>query len=135
MSKFQAMCEQLEAKIQESYEQGVTMESAERLASELLYAQLQVSGELKRADLDSRMRKSGVKAVRAAIYLDIVSKADKKPVEAQLAAMIDSDKIVIDEQQAYDIAEVEAADLKRYYDTFGAAHVHYRNISKGSFGS
>lgn len=135
MSKFKDLCEQLETKIQKSYGEGVTMETAERLASEFLYAQLQVSAELKRADLDSRMRKSGVKAVRAAIYLDIVSKADKKPVEAQLAAMIDSDKIVIDEQQAYDVAEVEAEDLKRYYDVFGNAHIHFRGISKGSFGS
>src|SRR5689334_18557792 len=103
MSKFKDMCEQLQSKIQSSYEEGVTLEQAERLAAEFLYAQLQVSNELKKADLDSRMRKSGVKAVRAAIYLDIISKSEgKRPTEAQLAATIDSDSLVTGEQKDFD---------------------------------
>jgi len=125
------LCKQLEAKIVNSYEQGVSLEDAERLASEFLYAQMQISGELKKLDLDSRMRKTGVKAVRAAIYLDIVQKSDKKPTEAQISAMLDSDQLVSGEQEALDTAEVERDDLKRYYDIFQNAHIHYRGIAKG----
>lgn len=132
--KFKELCEKLEGKIQNAYEEGVTLETAERLASEFLYAQLLVSGELKKADLDSRMRKTGVKAIRASIYLEIIKAADKKPTEAQIAALIDTDNIVEGEQKAYDIAEVEHADLKRYYDIFTNAHIFFRGVSRGVFG-
>ncbi len=134
MSKFKELCEQLESKIKASYEEGVTMADAEKLASEFLYAQLAVSGELRKADLNSRTRKSGVKAIRGAIYLDIVQKSEKKPTETQIAAMIDTDAIVKDEQEGYDLAEVDKDELQRYYDIFTQAHVHYRNVAKGSFG-
>jgi hypothetical protein len=133
MTKFETLCKQLEAKIVSSYEEGVTLEEAEKLAAQFLFAQLAVSTELKKADLDSRMRKNGVKSIRAAIYLDIVSKSDKKPTEAQITATIDTDKIVGDEQGAFDMAEVSKADLERYYDIFGNAHVYFRTISKGRF--
>lgn len=131
---FKNLCKQLETKIQESYERGITLETAERLASEFLYAQIQVSAELKTRDLDARMRKSGVKAVRAAIYLDIISKSDKKPTEAQIGAVIDSDELVLGEQKAFDVSEVDKAELERYYDIFSNAHIHYRSIAKGKFG-
>jgi hypothetical protein len=128
------LCENLETKIKNSYEAGVTMEEAERLASEFLHAQLQVSGELRKADLDSRMKKSGVKAIRAAVYLNAIKSTDRKPTEAALSSMIDSDDIVTTEQQALDEAEVERDELKRIYDVFGNAHIHFRGIAKGSFG-
>lgn len=133
MSQFKEMLRSLEFKIQNSYESGVTVDEAERLASEFLYAQIQVSTELSKGDLDARMRKSGVKAVRAAIYLDIVQKSDKKPTEAQISAQIESDKLVLDEQRDLDSAEVSRDELERYYNIFQNAHVHYRNISKGKF--
>lgn len=133
MSQFKEMLRSLELKIQNSYESGVTVDEAERLASEFLYAQIQVSTELSKGDLDARMRKSGVKAVRAAIYLDIVSKADKKPVEAQITAMIDSDKLVVDEQRDFDAAEVSRDELERYYNIFINAHIHFRAVAKGRF--
>lgn len=128
------MCESLETKIQTSYEEGVTLESAERLAAEFLHAQIKISSELKNADLDSRMRKSGVKAVRAAIYLETRSKADGKPTEASIAAIIDTDKIVMDEQRSLDEAEVNRDNLERYYDIFQNAHIYFRAIARGKFG-
>lgn len=131
--KFKELCESLETKIQKSYEDGVTLEEAEKLAGEFLYAQLQVSSELKKADLDARLRKNGTKAIRAAIYLDIVQKSDKKPTEAQIAAMVDTDKIVQEEQQAFDTAEVNRDELERFYNIFQNAHVHFRGIAKGRF--
>jgi len=135
MKSFEDFCADLEAKIQATYQEGVTMEEAEKLAAEFLNAQLQVSKELKRADLDARARKSGVKAIRAAIYLEILQKngEGKKPTEAAMAATIDSDKIVIGEQQSLDEAEVNRAELERYYDVFLNSHIYFRGIAKGSF--
>jgi len=130
---FKELCKQLEAKIQQSYEQGTTMEEAEKLAGEFLSAQMAVSEELKTKDLDSRMRKSGLKAVRASAYLDIVQKADKKPTETQIDSMINTDPLVSQEQDGYDKAEVEKEALERYYNIFREAHIFYRGVSKGRF--
>jgi hypothetical protein len=130
---FQTLCQELEAKIQQSYQEGVTLEQAEKLAGEFLFAQLKVSDELKTADLDSRMRKSGVKAIRASIYLDIVEKSDKKPTETAIGSMIDIDPLVNKEQNSFDKAEVDRNQLERYYDIFSNAHVHFRTIAKARF--
>ncbi len=127
------MFAELEAKIIASYVEGVTMEQAERLAGEFLSAQLLVSEKLKKSDLDSRLRKSGLKAVRAAAYMNACEKSEKKPTEAALAALIDTDETVSAEQEELDKAEVERDNLKRYFDVFNQAHVHYRSIAKGSF--
>jgi hypothetical protein len=130
---FKELCQELETQIQGAYEQGVTMEEAERLAAKFLFAQLQVTSALKVSELDSRMRKSGIKAVRAAIYLEIVQSAEKKPTESQITAMLDSDAIIQGEQRDYDTAEVNAAELERYYSIFSNAHVYFRGIAKGTF--
>lgn len=124
----------LEAKIESAYQQGTTLEEAERLASEFLSAQIKISTELTKADLNARTRKSGVKAVRAAVYLNAATASEKKPTEAMLAATVDSDKIVCDEQDGLDKAEVSRAELERYYDIMLNAHIHFRGISKGKFG-
>ncbi len=130
---FKDYCKQLEAKIQSSYESGVTLEQSEKLAAEFLHAQMKVSEELKTADLDSRMRKSGVKAVRAAIYAETCSKADKKPTEAQIEHTINSNEIVQNEQLELDKAEVSRDDLERYFSIFKESHIYFRNVSKGRF--
>jgi hypothetical protein len=131
MTKFDELYEELKEKIVESFENGVTLDEAEKLSFKFLYAQLMLSSELKKTALDARMRKSGVKSIRAAIYLDIVQKSDKKPTEAQITAMLDSDTIVAGEQQAYDEAEVAAEELERNHRTFENAHVLYRKIIGG----
>lgn len=128
---FKELCDQLEDKIISSYEEGVSLADAEKLAAELLVAKLVVSRELKKADLDSRMRKSGLKAIRAAVYLDAATKGDKKPSDVMLQAMVDVDAIVISEQTAYDEAEVEKAYLERTDNTFEQAHVFFRQTSRG----
>lgn len=130
---FKDLCEQLEIKIIASYEAGVTLNEAEKLASEFLYGMMAVSKELKKADLDSRLRKSGVKAIRASIYLHTVQTAEKKPTEGQLTAMLDADNLVAAEQHSFDEAEVDRDDLERYYNIFSNAHVHFRGIAKGRF--
>lgn len=132
--KLEQLCESLEIKIQESYTLGVTMEDAEKLAAEFLFAQMQVSNELKMQDLNSRMRRAGVKALRSAIYLKEITGKEKKPTEAQLTALLDSDDLVIGEQRGFDEAEVERDNLERYFNIFGAAHVYFRQLAKGSMG-
>lgn len=131
--KFEELVTQLESSIQKTYEDGVTVEEAEKLAAKFLYAQLAVSGELKKTSLDARMRKSGLKAIRAGLYLDEVKKNDKKPTEAQLSALLDSHDIVQTEQSGLDEAETSQANLERYYDIFGNGHIYFRTIAKGRF--
>lgn len=133
MNNFKTLCDVLEAKIKSSYEDGVTLENAEKLAGEFLYAQLQVSGELRKADLDSRMRKSGLKAIKATVYIESASKGDKKPTEAMLAATVDKNEVVQKEQDSLDTAEVDKAELERFYSIFQNAHIYYRGIAKGKF--
>jgi hypothetical protein len=131
--KFEALCKSLEEKIQKSYEEGVTLEDAEKLAGEFLYAQIQVSSELKKSDLDSRMRKSGVKAIKAAIYSEACSKSDKKPTESALEHILNLNELVQGEQEALDNAEASRDELSRYYSIFQNAHIHFRGIAKGKF--
>jgi hypothetical protein len=129
---FQEFCSNLEAKIINSYEQGVTLEEAERLAGEFLGAQLRVSAELKNKDLDSRMRKSGLKALKAAVYMQTLT-AETKLTEAGKAAIVDSDVSVMKTQDDLDVSEVDKAELERYYDIFLNAHIFFRGVSKGRF--
>ncbi len=130
---FKELLKSLEVKIQGAYAEGVTPGNAESLAGEFLYAQMLVSSELKKSDLDSRMRKTGVKALRSAIYLDIVQKSDKKPTESHIEATINTDEMVTGEQNAYDSAEVDKAELERYFGIFQNAHIFFRGVAKGKF--
>lgn len=125
---------ELETEIQSAYEgDGKTPAEAEGLAAKFLHAQMDLSTKLRSADLDARMKKSGVKALRAALYLDIISKSDKKPTEAGISAMIDSDTIVQSEQQKYDEAEAAVAELERQYDICLNGHIFMRGLAKGRF--
>ncbi len=127
------MYEQLKDKIKSIYESGITMDEAERLAAEFLYAQIQVSEDLKKADLDARMRKSGVKAIKAAVYLETATKSEKKPSDVFIEAIVNSDKLVDEEQKSLDRAEVERNQLETYLSVFRESHIYLRGIAKGRF--
>lgn len=133
MTDFQQMCADLEKFIEDAYNEGITAQRSEELAGSFLHANLAVGRELTKADLDARMRKAGTKAVRAAAYLDIVQKADKKPTEAQIEALLNTNGLVSKEQEEYDKAEVRKAELERLYSTYEHAHVFYRGVAKGRF--
>lgn len=129
---FKQRCEELEKVIQDAYMAGITLDEAERLAGNFLHATLQVNSELTKADLDARTRKSGLKTIRAACYLEIIQKSEgKKPTEAQIAAMIDTNEVVVKEQVGLDEADVLKAELERFYDIFNQAHIYFRQMSKG----
>lgn len=129
MSNYEALVN----KIKNTYESGVTMDEAERLAAEFLGAMLSASEALKSSDLDARMRKSGTKALKASVYLREATKGDKKPTESMLSALVDSNTVVQEEQDAVDSAEATRDALERQYNIFREAHIYYRGISKGRF--
>jgi hypothetical protein len=131
--QFLTFCESLKADITRSYEEGVTMEEAEKLAAKFLDGSIQVGEALKVADLDRRMKKAGVKTIRAAAYLEAASQGDKKPSDKLIEAVIDSDSVVAENQRLFDEAEVEVGALQSYQSVFHEAHIFYRGISKGRF--
>jgi hypothetical protein len=85
---------ELEKDIQNAYEGNVTIEEAERLAAKFLGAQMQVAAKLMKADLDARMKKSGLKAVKGTRYLEEAAKGEKKPSDVLIGAVLDTDKLV-----------------------------------------
>lgn len=123
----------LEQKIVDTYTEGVSLEEAERLAAEFLYAQMVLSSKLRNADLDARMKKQGVKSIRAALYTKI-KQGESKVTEAGVSALLDVDRLVIDEQTSLDTAEVDRDEVQRMYDICVTAHVYFRQISRGSLG-
>lgn len=135
MSKFKTEVEALTNIIENVYLNGTSLDEAERLASRFLHAQLLISAELAKSSLDARMRKSGLKAIRAAVYLDEAKKGEKKPTEVMLASLVDTHEVVRGEQTAMDSADTEREELQRLYDVFGNAHIFFRGVAKGTFGS
>ena len=127
---FKERAQQLEDFIIKTYTQKVSPDEAEDLAANFLHAGLQVSEELSKVDLDARTRKSGVKAVRAAIYLESVQASDKKPTESMLEHLINTNPMVSAEQSKLDELEALKAHLERYYDLYNNAHIYYRSIAK-----
>lgn len=132
MDSFDKRCEELAQKIKDSYESSITVEDAESLSAEFLSAQLLLADQIRHADLDARMRKSGLKALKAAVYLEHATKSEKKPSDVMLQAIVDSEKMVQTSQDELDAAEVEVDRLKNYMDTFRNAHIYYRNIGRGA---
>lgn len=130
---FNKRCEELTKDIENSYQEGVTLEAAEKLAGKFLHAQLQVAEQLQNIDLDTRMKKSGVKAIRAAVYMQEATKGEKKPSDTYLQALVDMDQLVVDAQRSLDEADVQLDRLKNFFNVFKEAHIHFRGIAKGRF--
>jgi hypothetical protein len=128
---FKKLCTELEAVIESAYQDGVTLDQAERLAARFLDAQLKTSRQLKVHSLDAKMRKSGVKAIKAAILLAEIQKHEKKPSDSILTATVDSSDIVTGEESRQYEAEEDADELRRLYDVFGNAHIYFRSVAKG----
>lgn len=124
---------EIEIAIANAHKEGVTLDQAERLAAKCLSAQIMLSEQLSSTDLNARMAKSAVKAIKAGVYMNTVNGADKKPTEAMITSIIDSDESVIDEQRKLDTFENERDGLNRYYDIFREAHIYFRGIAKGRF--
>lgn len=132
-SDFAALCQDLTEILKSAYESSVTIEEAERLAAKFLHAQIMAAQELAGAELDARMRKTGVKAIKAAVYMKGATSGDKKPSDVLLQAQVDMDKIVQDEQESYDVAEVRADSIRNYLNIFKDGHIYFRGISRGRY--
>lgn len=129
MSKY----ESLKQSIIEAYESCPDLNEAEKLATRFLEAMMNVAEDLRTADLDARMKKSGVKAIRAAVYMKHATASDRKPSDVMLDAIVNQDKLVMEEQARLDEAEVEVGLLENYMQVFTNAHVHFRGVSKARF--
>ena len=132
-SPFEKLAKELETHIQSAYTDGVTVDQAEKLAARFLHAQMQLSEALRVADLDARMRKSGLKAVRATVYLEGATKGDKKPSDVLLQAQVDTHEVVQTEADAYEKAEVDKDNIERYYNIAREGHIYFRALAKGGF--
>ncbi len=131
---FDQYLENLAKDIELCYETPCSIEDAEKLAAHFLTAQIKVGEALKKADLDARMRKSGLKAIKAAVYLEAATKDPKKPSDVLIGAIVDSDKLVMAEQEGFDTAEVYKNQLENYLNVFNNAHLYFRALMKGSMG-
>jgi hypothetical protein len=127
------MCIELENDIKEAYEGNVTIPDAEKLAAKFLGAQMVLARELSIIDLSARMCKSGVKAVKAAVYLNEAGAQEKKPSDVMLNAKVDSNELVEKSQKDLDEAEVERDLLDNYAHVFKEAHVYFRGVCKGKY--
>lgn len=133
ISEFALLCEELTQALKDSYQQGVSLEDAEKLAGKFLYAEILVSDELRKADLNSRVRKQGVKALRAALYMEEAKKTDKKPSDTWIEAAVNMNELTSSEQNGLDEAEIERDRLQSYFNIFKEGHIFMRGIAKGRF--
>ena len=134
MSKeFADFCTVMSEKIHESYDPGITLDQAEKLAGEFLTAQLLTAHELHVVDLDARMRKTGLKAIKSAVRTNEVKKYDKKPTEGHLEDVVNLDEIVQGEQKSLDEAEAKRDRYQNFFNIFKDAHIFFRGVSKGRF--
>lgn len=133
MKTLEQLCEELTDDIQNAYDQSVTMDEAEKLATRFLSAQMTLVSKLQKSDLDARMKKQGVKAMRGQVYGESASKGEKKPTEAAIASMIETNELVKAEQKQFDTAENNAEYVKNILGVCREAHIHFRTIAKGQF--
>lgn len=119
--------------VTEAYEQGTTIEEAEKIAARCLGAQLDIAKALSTADLDSRMKKNGMKASKAKAYSVEMNKYDKKPSDSVLENAVALDPLANQSVDAYEKADAKREELTLYFGIFKDAHIYFRGIAKGSY--
>jgi hypothetical protein len=117
-----------------AYDEGTTLEEAERLGAKFLSAQMNVADELAIVALDARMKKSGLKAIKSAVYMRAATSGDKKPSDSFLENLVNLDEMVSKAQDTFDQADARRESLELYFGIFREAHLYFRAISKGTFG-
>lgn len=119
--------------IENAYEEGVTMQQAERLAAKTLSIRMLISDDIKSKDLDARMKKHGVKVTRAEAYMEELVKHEKKPAEAYLENAVNISELVNAAEKLYAESETTKDRLQTYLDVAKDAHLYFRQIAKGTF--
>ncbi len=127
--------DELKAIIASVYESGITMPEAEKYAALFLQAQLSVSSDLESADLDRRMRKRGLKALKSAVRTEAIRTAEgaRKPTEGVLDDIVNLDELVAKEEASFDEAEVKTEALERLFGIFKDGHIFFRGVARGNF--
>lgn len=127
------LAKDLEQKMMAVAKDNQTIEEAEELAMELCAIEFRLVTEITPLHMDMLQRKNGVKHLRAAIRLEHMSKAGdgKKPTEGHLEALLDSDKLIIDEQKASDEAICEYAEAERLLNAVQNAQIPMRKKAGG----
>ncbi len=129
MTKYQQLIKEIES----VSDQGVTLDHAERVAGLALSTMNELSEQLAVTDKARRMRKAGLKAVRAITRQEEIRKHDKKPTESQLDDVLTLSAVVQKEEDGFDEAEVETEKLEREFSIAKESHLYFRSISKGRF--
>lgn len=119
--------------VEKAYDEGTTLEEAERLAARFLGAQMQIAEELANLDLDTRMKKNGLKAKRSQTYMLEATKGEKKPSEGFLENHVNMDLGVQNAANEYETADARKENLLLYFGIFKDAHIYFRGIAKGRF--
>lgn len=133
MTTVEDFAKDLETDIRDAYLTTPTLEEAEKLAIKMLYTQVEVGTQLRTADLDFRMKRSGLKTIKAAVYLEECRKADKKPTESTLEALVNTSPLVTDAQHSADYAEALKNQLENTLNVAREAHIFFRGLAKGRF--
>ena len=119
--------------INKAYEQGVTMQEAERLAARTLTIRIELTDQIKERDLDARMKKHGVKAIKARAFVEEIVKHEKKPTESQLDAAVNLSPLVEAAELLFAESETTKNQLEAYSDIFKDAHIFFRGVAKGQY--
>lgn len=123
----------LRAIVERAHAEGTTLDEAEKLAARFLAAQMQVAEELASLDLEARVKKNGLKAIKSAAYMAEATKGEKKPSEGFLENVVNLDKTVAVAQDTFDRADARKESLLLYMGIFKDAHIYFRGIAKGRF--
>lgn len=128
MTKYGLLLEQ----IKKASEDNITITEAERTAALALDTMDEISDELTIVDKNRRMRKSGLKALKAAIRLEAVQKNEKKPTEGALEDLVAVSIDYRSAEEEYDDAEVLQAELDRHFDISKESHIYFRGVAKAA---
>lgn len=133
MSNLEDLIDELKSAVERAYNEGVTIPEAEKLAARTLSIRMAIADEIKTKDLDARMKKHGVKAVRGAAYSLEIGKFEKKPTESALEAAVNMSKTVHAAEEEYAEADTEKDRLQAYSDVFKDSHIFFRQLCKGTY--
>ncbi len=133
MNNLEKELNSLKKSIESAYQEGVTIPQAEKLASKTLLVRMQLADEIQCNDLDARMKRQGVKAVRGQEYTRIATASDKKPTETAIESQINTSELVIDAENEYAIADTAKDRLQLYSGILADAHIFFRYTARGTF--
>lgn len=129
MNKYNQLIKEVEAVA----DQGITLDHAERVAGLALSTMNQLSEQLLITERNRRMRKAGLKAIKAATRQEEIKKHDRKPTESQLDDVLALNALVQQEEDGFDDAEVETELLERQFGIAKECHLYFRSVSRGRF--